>query len=85
MTEKKLKPLNVKKRFIVAEISKNWNIKEVNYPDTLMSQDFEKVLEVNLERGYRLHSYKLSQIMSSQDNMLETIIAVFERIEEEQS
>ena len=69
--------------FIVAEISKNWHRKErIGWePDIdgpLICHLFEKVIAVNLDRGYRLHSFSLSQHQDGPDTMIETIIAVFE-------
>jgi hypothetical protein len=63
------------KRFIVAEITKNWdNQTPVN---DLLCQRFEAVININLERGYRLFDWK---IMTAVNNnvLTETIIAIFE-------
>lgn len=67
-------------RFIVAEVSKNWG------PETPTDRDFlchrfEEVIAVNLDRGYKLHSYELHRMMTGVDVLNETIIAVFERID----
>lgn len=75
------------KQFIVAEISKNWE-RAVYVGDTsnlaaaglLVSNMFERVIEVNLERGYKLHSFEVHRLMVGPDDMNETIIAVFELI-----
>lgn len=58
---------------IVAEISKSWT------PDcdrTPLSKLFERVIETNWERGYRLHSWHLAHYIH-QDILTETIVAVF--------
>lgn len=59
--------------FIVAEISKNW-------PDeqpVLLSEMFEKCINFNLKRGYKLHSWRLGRVGDS-GQINETIIAVFQ-------
>lgn len=77
-------------QFIVAEISKSWINGEPADPSRpLLCRQFEIVIAVNLERGYRLHSFQLSQCMTASptlrhehydtDQLIETIIAVFER------
>lgn len=70
-------------RFIVAEVSKNWTPERavsIGNADghSTISKLFEKILEVNLLRGYLLHSYKFSQVGFGTDALVETIIAVFE-------
>lgn len=65
-------------RFIVAEITKNWQSGFSESP--IIAIQFETVIEKNLERGYKLHSFQLHQILISEDTMTETIIAVFERL-----
>jgi hypothetical protein len=63
-------------RFIVAEITKNWT------PSTpavdLLSQRFETVINVNLERGYKLVDWKISTVTDG-TVVIETIIAIFEK------
>lgn len=66
-------------QFIVAEISKNWADGQEVAPSGLLCQQFEKVIEVNLGRGYRLHSFQLHRLMTDPRTMNETIVAVFER------
>lgn len=63
-------------QFIVAEVSKNW----AGGPQTspLLANRFEEVINTNLERGYRLHSFKLDRVFTGHE-LNETIIAVFER------
>jgi hypothetical protein len=62
-------------RFIVAEIAKSW---DKNTPaDDLLSQRFERVLNVNFERGYRLIEWKISSVINA-EVLTETIIAIFE-------
>jgi len=62
-------------RFIVAEITKNWT------PSTpaadLLSQRFEAVINVNLDRGYKLIDWKISTVTDG-TIVIETIIAIFE-------
>jgi hypothetical protein len=66
--------------FIVAEISKNWrNGDEVVPGSGLLAQQFEQVINVNNERGYRLWSFQINRLMTSPCEMNETIIAVFVR------
>jgi len=68
--------------FIVAEVSKNWHR---GVPETpgLVSQALERVIQVNLLRGYRLHSFTLNRLMVSDCELNETIVAVFEAIDDE--
>lgn len=72
----------VNQRFIVAEISKTWV--NGNSPTPLLCEQFEMVIEHNRTRGYRLHSFQLHRLIvsrysdQSDDQMNETIIAVFE-------
>lgn len=69
-----------RQKMIVAEVSKTWtsadHVKKVDTRTTLSGQ-FERVIEVNLERGYHLQSWRMSQIMTGPEVMTETIIAVF--------
>jgi hypothetical protein len=65
-------------KFIVAEISKNWDM--TNYDSTLISQLFEDVINTNYERGYILKDFRINSV-EGQKGLNETIIAVFERIE----
>jgi hypothetical protein len=71
-------------KFIVAEISKNWP--EENTEDTSrmrphLGERFEDVINNNLERGYRLISWKLDRRLIGEEleYLNETIIAVFEK------
>lgn len=72
--------------FIVAEVSKTWRgRRQHKYPqpaaaDCLCGR-FEHVIERNRQRGYELHSFDLSQVMTGEDELTETIIAVFRRKE----
>lgn len=73
--------------FIVAEISKTWINGEPADPSTpLLCQSFELAIEVNRLRGYRLHSFQLHALMidraddNHDDQLVETIIAVFEAV-----
>lgn len=66
-------------KYIVAEVTKNWT-KETLVSD-LLSQKFERVINVNFERGYKLTEWKISQVFSpTTDTFTETIIAIFEKI-----
>jgi hypothetical protein len=64
--------------FIVAEVSKNWHLGYSDSP-VLVSQLFEGVIETNRKRGYILHTFSLSQLMTGPEEMNETIIAVFRK------
>lgn len=65
--------------FIVAEVSKNWRGGAEVTPTGLLATQFERVIEVNRKRGYRLLTFALHRLMTAPDEMNETIIAVFER------
>ena len=68
--------------FIVAEVSKNWiNGQERTPGSGLIAQQFERVINFNHERGYRLVAFRVHRLMVSADEMNETIIAVFESSE----
>lgn len=64
-------------KYIVAEASKNW----AQNPslDDLISHKFEKIININLERGYKLIDWKMTTTISD-GVMSETIIAIFEKI-----
>ncbi|MBX4189799.1 hypothetical protein KW791_00655 [Candidatus Parcubacteria bacterium] len=66
--------------FIVAEVTKNWLAGQPEYP--LISDKFQQVIEVNLRRGYQLHSFQINQIILNETIMTETIIAVFQKMRE---
>lgn len=66
-------------RFIVAEISQNWQDGVAIAGTPPICVQFEHVIAVNLRRGYRLHSFQLHRLLIEPDGMNETIIAVFER------
>jgi len=62
-------------KFIVAEVTKNWpSGTPVN---NLLSQQFETVINVNVQRGYKLIDWKIN-VSSHPDLLTETIIAIFE-------
>lgn len=63
--------------FIVAEVSKNW-VNGYEVEPGLLAERFEEVIEVNRQRGYRLHSFQLHRVMVAQRQLNETIVAVFE-------
>lgn len=62
-------------KFIVAEVTKNWE--RGKFHDTLLSQEFETVINTNNERGYKLIDWKLNTVLNNQDILTETIIAIF--------
>lgn len=69
-------------RFIVAEISKTWvDGREIG--PGLVCEHFERVINVNHERGYRLLTFSLHRVMTRPDELNETIIAVFEAVQPE--
>lgn len=78
-THKRKNMENMNGRFIVAEISKNWQPN--SEAKELLSQGFEKVINVNLERGYRLIDWK-PHVFINGLTVNETIIAIFEKIEQ---
>jgi len=67
----------VNRPFIVAEISKNW-IDGTSLSEELLCQQFERVIDFNAKRGYRLHSFQLHRCQTRLNELNETIIAVFE-------
>ena len=80
-------------QFIVAEISKSWVGGLEVQPTGPVCRQFEQVIEVNRQRGYRLLQFQYSQsvlpatvlhLVQGQQieppQMNETIIAVFEKI-----
>jgi len=68
-------------RFIVGEISKSWVDGQPTTHTGLISQQFEAMIETQLQRGYRLHSFQLSTAYAeATDQLNETIVAVFERL-----
>ena len=74
--------MSTPERFIVAEVSKNWrNGQEVTPGSGLIAQQFERVVNVNAGRGYRLLTFSLHRLATGPDELNETIIAVFEREE----
>ena len=66
-------------RFIVAEISKNWRDGKSVTDTPILAQQFERVIEVNHERGYRLLTFQLHRLVTQPGELNETIIAVFEQ------
>lgn len=64
-------------RIIVAEISKNWTLGRVKQT-TLLSQEFERVINANERRGYILKDWKMSTTCHN-GTLNETIVAIFER------
>jgi hypothetical protein len=68
------------REFIVAEVSTNWPKPWPVYPRDCLGGKFEEIINANLERGYRLHSFQLHQLLTSAEVMTETIVAVFEKV-----
>lgn len=68
--------------FIVAEVSTNWPKPWPVPRPEYIGHKFEQVIEHNRRRGYRLVTFDVSRVMQSADEMNETIIAVFEKVEE---
>jgi len=67
--------------FIVGEVSKNWRHGEEVAPGRgLLAEQFERLINVNATRGYVLHSFQISRIMTSDTELNETIVAVFQRL-----
>lgn len=66
--------------FIVGEVSKNWRQGQPLAGPLLLAQLFEQMIEVNRQRGYRLHSFSLHRYLTAPDELNETIIAVFEQV-----
>ena len=60
---------------IVAEVSRGWSAADGKVEPTI-AQLFEKVIDVNLERGFYLESWTF-QSAPMPDQLIETIIAVF--------
>jgi hypothetical protein len=66
-------------RFIVAEVSKTW-VRGMPVTGTpLISQSFEQIINTNHRRGYHLYFFSLNRLVVSEEEINETIIAVFER------
>lgn len=66
---------------IVAEISKSYvNGQPVSSSEPI-AQLFERVIATNQQRGYRLVHYALHRMMTRPDELNETIIATFNRID----
>jgi hypothetical protein len=63
--------------FIVAEVSKNWP-QPRDSDELILAERFEMVINRNLARGYRLHSWRLDR-HTDNEVLNETIIAVFEQ------
>jgi hypothetical protein len=67
------------KKFIVAEISKNWdgNFDENTPMSGLINQKFEEVINVNYHRGYNLSEWQFSNAFDRKGHLNETILALF--------
>lgn len=75
-------------RFIVAEVTTNWappGCSDGVHVHSLLSKRFEIVINHNLERGYVLHSWKMTATLVAEGtpevHLCETIVAVFTRID----
>jgi hypothetical protein len=70
-------------RTIVAEVSKTWKAAEFGRqappPEECLGGRFELVVATNEARGYRLASWRFSQVFTG-DALVETIVAVFEYV-----
>jgi hypothetical protein len=62
--------------YIVAEITKNWSDGQPVTPGTV-SQEFERIIELNRRRGYTLYKFSLAVTPLRGGMLTETIIAVF--------
>jgi hypothetical protein len=74
-------------KMIVAEVSKSWERDNERRPPgtgKLLSEKFEAVISHNAERGYVLHSWKMTACAPISGLLTETIVAVF-RLKEEQA
>lgn len=70
-------------RVIVGEVTCKWQNGTLLDPSAgHISHRFEKLILGNLDRGYKLHSFQLNQIVESHYKLLETIIAVFISMDE---
>lgn len=68
------------REFIVAEIATNWPKAWPVPTNELLAGKFEEVIEHNLAKGYRLHSFQVHRLMVRPEEMNETLIAVFEKV-----
>ena len=67
---------------IVAEITRNWGDDKTDLDRPLLSQQFEKVIAANLERGYALEDWQFQMVyvpsgQGAAPAIIETIVAVF--------
>ncbi|MDY3555318.1 hypothetical protein R5W24_004460 [Gemmata sp. JC717] len=72
-------------RFIVRELNTSWPKQWPFVPEDLVSGKFEQLLTEQLEQGYRLHSWQLRQYVPPDSpgvQLIETIVAVFEKVSE---
>lgn len=67
-------------QFIVAEISKNWQSGDTANAE-LLSQRFERVININIARGFKLVDWK-THVFVVEGAVNETIIAIFEKIKQ---
>lgn len=73
------------RRFIVAEISKNYLNGMPAFATPPLSIAFEEIVNVNAQRGFRLVQFQLHRMMVNATDLNETIIAVFENVALSQS
>ncbi len=65
------------KKRIVAEVSRNWSGGPEDAIKPLLCTTFERVIDVNMGRGYDLESWQLQIVTNPLGQINETIIAVF--------
>lgn len=65
-------------RYIVAELSRNYAEHEPP-PLPPLGVLFEAALSANEKRGYRLHTWRMTQTVVKPGTLTATIVAVFER------
>ena len=63
--------------FIVAEISKNWQAGRSVANPLLLAEQFEQAINHNAARGYELLTFELCRLVTGEESLNETIIAVF--------
>ncbi len=72
--------VTIDKTYIVAEVSKNWRDGAEVLPGSgLLAEQFEEILFVNAARGYRLLHFSIHRLMTTPEELNETLIAVFEK------
>lgn len=69
-------------RFIVGEVSCSYIGGVPVSPVAPIARSFEMLVNVNHDRGYRLVSFSLHRLMTRPDELNETILAVFEQVDD---